>query len=162
MLVTQRRVRESGSRPRERRHGLPRHGLLSLGAVVLIALDKARTWVSASRWSSVFSWRVPRCCAFFLVERRRGTQPWCPTVRRNQVFAAACLTVLLMSAIFFAALLYLPQFMQKVLGFSALAAGAGLLPLMASSASRRSWQASSMGVSGQVGVAAGRRCSPWA
>jgi len=45
-------------------------------------------------------------------------------------FLAASLTVLMMSAIFFAALVYLPQFMQKQLGFSAVAAGAGLLPTM--------------------------------
>jgi len=38
--------------------------------------------------------------------------------------------VLLMSAIFFSALVYLPQFFSKVLGFSAIEAGAGLLPLM--------------------------------
>jgi len=37
---------------------------------------------------------------------------------------------LLMSAIFFAALLYLPQFMEKVLKFSAVESGAGLLPMM--------------------------------
>ena len=36
-----------------------------------------------------------------------------------------------MSAIFFAALLYLPQFMTKELGYSAVQAGAGLLPMMA-------------------------------
>ncbi len=35
-----------------------------------------------------------------------------------------------MSAIFFSALLYLPQFMTKVLGYSALGSGAGLLPMM--------------------------------
>jgi MFS family permease len=35
-----------------------------------------------------------------------------------------------MSAVFFAALLYLPQFMTKVLGYSALRAGAGLAPMM--------------------------------
>jgi len=35
-----------------------------------------------------------------------------------------------MSAIFFAALLYLPQFMSKVLGFRAIESGAGLLPMM--------------------------------
>jgi MFS family permease len=35
-----------------------------------------------------------------------------------------------MSAIFFAALLYLPQFMTKQLGYSAVQAGAGLLPMM--------------------------------
>ena len=43
----------------------------------------------------------------------------------------ACLATLLMSAIFFAALLYLPQFMTKVLGYSAARSGAGLLPMMA-------------------------------
>ena len=36
-----------------------------------------------------------------------------------------------MSAVFFACLLYLPQFMQKLLGYSPLGAGAGLLPMMA-------------------------------
>jgi MFS family permease len=35
-----------------------------------------------------------------------------------------------MSAIFFAALLYLPQFFEKILGYSPLASGAGLLPMM--------------------------------
>jgi len=42
----------------------------------------------------------------------------------------ACLAVLLMSAVFFASLLFLPQFMTKALGFSALKAGAGLAPMM--------------------------------
>ena len=35
-----------------------------------------------------------------------------------------------MSATFFAVLLFLPQFMQKILGWDPLEAGAGLLPLM--------------------------------
>jgi MFS family permease len=48
----------------------------------------------------------------------------------NRSFATAALAVLLMSAIFFAALLYLPQFMSKELGFSAVGSGAGLLPAM--------------------------------
>jgi MFS family permease len=48
----------------------------------------------------------------------------------NGQFVAASLTVLLMSAIFFAALLYLPQFMQKQLGYSALEAGVGVLPFL--------------------------------
>jgi len=48
----------------------------------------------------------------------------------NPAFRAACLTTLLMSAVFFVALMYLPQFFQKILGWSPLEAGAGLLPLM--------------------------------
>ena len=48
----------------------------------------------------------------------------------NRGFAAACMATLLMSALFFASVLYLPQFMMKQLGFSAIRAGAGLLPMM--------------------------------
>ena len=51
-------------------------------------------------------------------------------VMRNGEFRAACLTVLLMSAVFFGTLLYLPQFMTKDLHYSALRAGVGLLPMM--------------------------------
>jgi predicted MFS family arabinose efflux permease len=68
---------------------------------------------------------------FVVVERRQGDGALVPEdALRNQVFAASCAAVLLLSAIFFAVLLYLPQFMEKVLGYSALRAGAGLLPLM--------------------------------
>ncbi len=35
-----------------------------------------------------------------------------------------------MSAVFFATLLYLPQFMQKILGYSPLKSGVGLVPMM--------------------------------
>jgi fucose permease len=45
-------------------------------------------------------------------------------------FAGACGAVLLMSAVFFATLLYLPQFMTRLLGWSAVRSGVGMLPLM--------------------------------
>ena len=48
----------------------------------------------------------------------------------NPAFRAACVATLLMSAVFFVVLLFLPQFMQKILGWDAVQAGAGLLPLM--------------------------------
>jgi MFS family permease len=68
---------------------------------------------------------------FVLIERRIGAMALVPNdVLQNQAFVAACMAVLLMSALFFAALLYLPQFMTKVLGYSAAASGAGLLPMM--------------------------------
>src|SRR3954454_92581 len=50
---------------------------------------------------------------------------------RNDSFRASCLAILLMSATFFAALLYLPQFMQKQLAYSPLEAGVGMLPFLA-------------------------------
>jgi len=68
---------------------------------------------------------------FFFVERGAGSRALVPDdVMRNRSFAAASLATLLMSAIYFAALLYLPQFTVKVLKFSAVEAGAGLLPMM--------------------------------
>ncbi len=69
--------------------------------------------------------------AFGLTERRVGPRALVPRdVIANRDFAGACLAVLLISACFFAALLYLPQFMTKVLGYSALEGGLGLLPMM--------------------------------
>jgi MFS family permease len=52
-------------------------------------------------------------------------------VLRNADFRSACLAVLLMSAVFFSTVLYAPQFMEKILGYSALKAGAGLAPMLA-------------------------------
>jgi MFS family permease len=70
--------------------------------------------------------------AFAVIERRVGERALVPaSVIGNRNFLAACIAVLLMSAVFFGSLLYLPQFMTKVLGYSALKAGAGLLPMMA-------------------------------
>ena len=58
--------------------------------------------------------------AFRVVERRAGEGALIPRdVLRNRGFMAACLTVLLMSAIFFSSLLYLPQLMYVGLGYSA-------------------------------------------
>src|SRR5262249_61326875 len=45
--------------------------------------------------------------------------------------AWTCLAILLMSAVFFASMLCLPQYMVNVLGYSAVGAGAGMLPMMA-------------------------------
>jgi hypothetical protein len=68
---------------------------------------------------------------FVLIERRAGESALIPKdVIANRAFASACLAVLLMSAVFFASLLYLPQFMTKALHYSALGAGAGLAPMM--------------------------------
>ena len=43
----------------------------------------------------------------------------------NSGFRSACLTILFLSAVFFSAILYVPQLMEKVLGYSALEAGVG-------------------------------------
>jgi MFS family permease len=70
--------------------------------------------------------------AFVPIERRAGLSALVPReVMANESFRASCLAILLMSATFFAALLYLPQFMQKQLDYSPLQAGLGMLPFLA-------------------------------
>jgi EmrB/QacA subfamily drug resistance transporter len=106
---------------------------LSLGLLcALLALDQSSTW----------GWGDPRVVAFLVasgvllvafavVERRVGEVALIPaSVMRNGRFVAVCLTVLLISAVFFSVLLYVPQFMTQVLDYSPLTAGAGLLPMM--------------------------------
>lgn len=69
--------------------------------------------------------------AFVVNERRADSRALVPRdVMSNRPFAAACLAVLLMSPTFFVALVYLPEFMQKILGYSPVEAGLGLLPMM--------------------------------
>lgn len=107
---------------------------LSTGLVaLLLALDQVNEW----------GWGDPRILvligaslllviAFTFIERGAGMHALVPRdVMRNQSFTASCLAILLMSATFFASLLYLPQFMQKQLGYTPIEAGAGMLPFLA-------------------------------
>lgn len=111
----------------------PGMGTLSVG---LLALLLALDWALDLGWTAplilfLFALSAAALVAFVFVERRAGEAALVPRhVLRNTAFAGACVATLLNSAIFFAALLYLPQFMAKVLGFNAMASGAGLLPLM--------------------------------
>jgi EmrB/QacA subfamily drug resistance transporter len=132
-LVTVLAIHQQEPAQKDRRLDYAGVATLSVGLVaLLIALDQVTEW----------GWTNPRiiglilvCAAllgcFAMIERRAGQVALVPPdVIANRNFRAACLTVLLMSAIFFAALLYLPQFMQKILGYSPLKAGVGLVPMM--------------------------------
>jgi predicted MFS family arabinose efflux permease len=134
MLVTWRKVPESTVEAAER--GVDYAGILLLSAGVVAALLGLDLSTEGGFGQPVVICLLALGPAlltlFFLAERRQGRRALLPPgVLRNSVFSAACVTVLLMSAIFFSALLYLPQFMEKLLRFTALRAGAGLLPLMA-------------------------------
>jgi EmrB/QacA subfamily drug resistance transporter len=100
---------------------------------LLLALDQATDWGWGDpRIVGLLVLCVVAVAAFAAIERRAGQGALIPAdVARNQTFAFACLAVLLMSATFFAILLYAPQIMQKLMGFSALQAGVGFLPFMA-------------------------------
>ncbi len=106
---------------------------LSLGLFALLfALDQGVEW----GWSD---WRILTAlgvaavliAAFPFIERRMGTSALIPPdVIRNRKFAAVGVSIMLISATFFASLLYLPQFMQKILDYSPVRAGVGMLPLL--------------------------------
>jgi EmrB/QacA subfamily drug resistance transporter len=106
---------------------------LSVGLfALLLALDEGATrgWLDPLI-VGLFIVSVVALFAFGLIERRAGADALIPAdILTNRAFVAACLTTLLMSATFFAALLYLPQFMTKQLSYSAVGSGAGLLPMM--------------------------------
>lgn len=107
---------------------------ISVGLVsLLIALDQVDDWGWGDpRVIVLFALAAVLVGAFVPIERRAGMSALVPRdVMRNESFRASCLAILFMSATFFASLLYLPQFMQKHLGYSPLEAGVGMLPFLA-------------------------------
>jgi EmrB/QacA subfamily drug resistance transporter len=133
MFVTSREVSES--RGDDTSRSIDYLGVATL-TVALVALQLALDDGTTSGFTdpvilALFALAAVMLVAFVFVQKARGAGALVPPdVLRNRVFAMASLSVLLMSAIFFSALLYLPQFMSKDLGFSAIRAGAGLLPMM--------------------------------
>ena len=87
--------------------------------------------VGATRRPSALLALAALLVAAFLADRAAGRErPDSARRDRNESFRASCLAILFMSATFFAALLYLPQFMQKHLDYSPLEAGVGMLPFL--------------------------------
>ncbi len=107
---------------------------LSIGLVsLLVALDQANDWGWGDpKTIALLALSLLLVASFPLIERRAGMSALVPReVIRNESFRASCLAILFMSATFFAALLYLPQFMQKHLDYTPLEAGVGMLPFLA-------------------------------
>ena len=107
---------------------------VSVGLVaLLLAFDQVLDWGG---------WGDPRIigllglfavgiAAFVFVERSAGRHALVPgDVMRDRSFTYSCAAILFMSAVFFAMMLYLPQYMLKVLDFSAIRTGLGMLPMM--------------------------------
>jgi EmrB/QacA subfamily drug resistance transporter len=133
ILVTWRVVGDDASTTADRRLDVPGVAALSTGLLaLLVALDQgtADGWTNP-RILALFALFAVALGAFVGIERRAGEHALVPRdVLRNRAFFSACVSVLMMSAIFFAALIYVPQFMMKALGYDAVQAGAGLLPMM--------------------------------
>ncbi|HET9199161.1 MAG TPA: MFS transporter [Solirubrobacterales bacterium] len=120
--------------PGERRIDYPGIAAVSVGLVsLLIALDQVADWGWGDpRVIGLLVLAAATLIAFLPLERRAGTHALIPReVMRNESFTASCIAILFMSATFFASLLYLPQFMEKQLGYSPLEAGVGMLPFLA-------------------------------
>jgi EmrB/QacA subfamily drug resistance transporter len=119
---------------RDRKIDYPGIVAITIGLVsLLVALDQAADWGWGDpRVIALLALAVAGIAAFIPIERRAGSHALVPReVLRNENFTASCVAVLFMAATFFAALLYLPQFMQKQLGYSPLEAGVGMLPFLA-------------------------------
>jgi len=134
VVVTYYLVRVKEPEASEQRDRLPGIAAISIGLVsLLVALDQVDDWGWGDpRVIGLLVLAVLFVAAFVPIERRAGMSALVPRdVMRNESFRASCLAILFMSATFFAALLYLPQFMQDHLGYSPLEAGIGMLPFLA-------------------------------
>ena len=132
ILVTAARVHQSDERSEER---LDYAGIVSLSLallLVLLALDQVPDWgVGDPRVLGMLAAAAALIAVFGFIEPRMGANALVPgDVIRNVPFAAACVTTLMMSAVFFATVLYIPQFLQKILDWSPLESGLGMLPML--------------------------------
>ena len=133
VLITYLVVAPDGNKDKREKIDYRGMGVLTVAVFsLLLGLDLGTRIGWNTSWIyGLFALSAAAFLMFLVVERRAGNDALVPDdVIRNTGFAAACLTVLAMSAIFFAALLYLPQYMAHELKFSAIECGAGLLPMM--------------------------------
>src|SRR3954453_2243500 len=131
--VTYFKVHKVGDEPSDEKVDYAGVTALSLSLVaLLLALDQATDWGwTDPRIIGLLAFCVLAMVAFVFIERRAGKNALIPGAgMRNREFLAAALSVLLMSATFFAILIYVPQFMVKVLGYGPLKSGLGFLPMM--------------------------------
>ena len=107
--------------------------VFSAGLVALLfALDQATSW-GWGDWRIIASLVLAGAliAAFPFIERRAGKMALIPDdIIRNPGISIACVLRALMAPAYTAAVLYLPQIMQKLMGLSPLEAGAGMLPML--------------------------------
>lgn len=125
-------MRDNAAAPNERID----YGGTALLTGGLLALLLALDWGVNRGWTdpiilSLFGLGAVLLVAFGIYENRVGETALVPdSVMKNLTFAMATLTTLMIATVFFGALIYLPQFMMKQLGFTAIRSGIGLLPVM--------------------------------
>lgn len=99
---------------------------------LMVALDQGADWGWGNyRVVALLVISAAGLGVFILSQRRAGPHALIPPdIVGNRAFAAACLTIALVSGTFFATMLYVPQFMERILGLSPLTAGLGFLPML--------------------------------
>ena len=133
-FVTYRTVQEPGEHLERGRIDYWGITTLSLGlTALLVALDQVGDWgFGDTRVIVLLVLFVVLIASFPFIERHMGEDALLPPeLLHKRQFVVCCSVVPLLGTGFFALLLYLPQYMQKLLGFSPLKAGLGLLPMMA-------------------------------
>jgi EmrB/QacA subfamily drug resistance transporter len=133
VLVTWMKVHQPRPEVADERIDYPGIATLSIGLLLfLLAFDQAADWGFGDvRVIAMLVAAVVLVVSFGFIEPRMKKSALIPSdVIGNAEFRSACLTVLLMSAVFFATVLYAPQFMEKILNFSALKAGVGMVPML--------------------------------
>jgi EmrB/QacA subfamily drug resistance transporter len=133
VLVTWAKVHQPRPKVEDERIDYPGIATLSTGLfLILLAFDQAADWGFGS--PAVIGMLVVAgllLTAFTFIEPRMKKSALIPVdVFKTTEFRNACVTVTLMSAVFFVTVLYGPQFMEKILGYSALKAGVGMLPML--------------------------------
>jgi EmrB/QacA subfamily drug resistance transporter len=118
-----------------RQHIIDYLGVVTLvaGTVpLLLAFSWAGTQYAWGSWQiiSLFSFSVVMLIIFFLVEMRATEPIISPQLFKNSIFTVSTIAMFLVSAGMFGAILYLPLFVQGVLGNSATDSGLVLTPLM--------------------------------
>lgn len=124
--------------PAESRH--IQHRIDYLGATTLVA--GALPLLLAFSWGgSIYGWLSPQIVglvvfalamfvAFFFTEKRASEPIISPSLFKNRIFTVSAITSFLASGGMFGAIMFLPLFVQGVIGVSATDSGAVLTPMM--------------------------------
>jgi EmrB/QacA subfamily drug resistance transporter len=124
-------IRESKDTSQEQRLDVP--GLISSGGA-LLALTYALIEANNKGWTSVeilslFGVAVVGLAAFIVLERRQRAPMLDLSLFRNRTFAGANLTMMLVALSMFGVFFFVSLFVQNILGYSPVQAGAAFLPM---------------------------------
>jgi EmrB/QacA subfamily drug resistance transporter len=131
LIVARLIIPESKDTSHEQRLDVP--GLLTSG-IALFALVYALTEANSRGWTSplilgLFALAAAMGTAFVLLELHQRLPMFDVTLFRNRTFAGANTVALMVSLAMFGVFFFISLFMQNVLGYSAVRAGASFLPM---------------------------------